>query len=299
MNSPVQSPLPDPMERTLVDAVAEAALWFYEQEFSEDHSTYVSARASLHSASHMLAAHRAAHAPKAELDPLRLRLELACTAACNCETKTHEIEHHAPICRFRVLREAIAEIEARPTAATYEAAVKGRQDFRAAYRSERDRVRQLKIDLIARPSPDIDPIADAGKEVEFDEEATIDKFTELCGRKQATAEDDAVELVRWALRTFKPLPPQVQVEATEWAIAHFCRALGLTDGPIVRKAVRAALTHFRSPSRAVSDEDIVVLAMSALADPVDYHHGVIPRGFSFSRTQLIKFARALMDGKSA
>lgn len=45
----------------------------------------------------------------------------------------------------------------------------------------------------------------------------------------------------------------------------------------------------------ISDDEIVGLAMHALADPIDYHHGLIPAGFNFSRRQLMIFARAILS----
>lgn len=46
--------------------------------------------------------------------PLRDRVIAACTAGCSCETKTPDIQHHDPICRYRVLMECLSILDVLP-----------------------------------------------------------------------------------------------------------------------------------------------------------------------------------------
>jgi hypothetical protein len=73
------------------------------------------------------------------------RLVVACVASCTCATKTHEPMHHDEACLYRVLMDAIAEIEA--SEGRYLSAVKGRQDFRGALKESRGELARRGVAL--------------------------------------------------------------------------------------------------------------------------------------------------------
>jgi len=69
-------------------------------------------------------------------EPLKDRLLRATAGSCTCDVKTPELQYHAPQCHYRLFEEAREEINR--LNGIYLSAVKGRREFRDAFRRERE-----------------------------------------------------------------------------------------------------------------------------------------------------------------
>lgn len=45
-----------------------------------------------------------------DVEPLKMRLLKATIGSCSCDTKTHELAYHDPMCHFRLFSEAFNRI---------------------------------------------------------------------------------------------------------------------------------------------------------------------------------------------
>jgi hypothetical protein len=167
---------------------------------------------------------------------------------------------------MRVGETSAPEGEEPVDAAVYESAVRGRADFRSAYREARAEIAVLNGHIKAYKNAAMETEAEIASlrapaapavEVEFDRDAELRDFEDWYHAKSRFTINDLTYNVgvhtwmeaRKRCATFKPAP--ARVEATDEAIDQFCEEyFGETAFKDMdrRTYIRAALSHFNQPS---------------------------------------------------